>query len=200
MTRYRLRVSLYPNPPLFEPEEADEADAAVWREIEVDASNTLVDLHMAIFAAFDRREHHAYQFVTQAADGMITRSYVPPDMYDGSPSWPLTRADKIEGLLDRVAPADASEAAKDRFRDLQEEPPPEGNAAETTIADLTLAAGGAIYYLFDFDEEWEHAIETQAIDDGSLAGEPVVVDKQGDAPHTSLTAHRPEIINWPFQR
>jgi hypothetical protein len=32
MTSYRLRVSLYPNPsPLFEPEEAGEADAAVWR-------------------------------------------------------------------------------------------------------------------------------------------------------------------------
>ena len=102
-------------------------------------------------------------------------------MYDGSPSWPLTRADEIEGLLDRVALADASEAAKDRFRDLQEEPPREGNAAKTTIADLNLEAGGSIYYLFDFDKEWEHAIESRAIDDGSLAGALVVVAKQDDA-------------------
>jgi hypothetical protein len=182
MTSYRLRVSLYPNPPLFEPEEADEADVAVWREIKIDASHTVVDLHTAIFRAFDRREQQAYQFVTQAEDGMITRSYVPPDMYEGGPSWPLTRADDIEGLLDRVAPADASEAAKDRFRDLHEDPPSEGNAAETTIADLNLAAGGSIYYLFDFDKEWEHAIESRAIDDESLAGEPVVVAKQGNAP------------------
>jgi hypothetical protein len=94
MTSYRLRVSLYPNPPLFEPDESDEADAAVWREVEVDASHTLGDLHSTIFAAFDRREQHAYQFVTQAEDGMITRSYVPPDMYDGRPSWPRTRADE----------------------------------------------------------------------------------------------------------
>jgi hypothetical protein len=186
MTSYRLRVSLYPNPPLFE---TDKADATVWREIEIDASHTLVALHAAIFTAFDRREHHAYQFVTQAADGMITRSYVPPDMYDGGPSWPLTRADEIGSLLDRVAPADASEAAKARFRDLQENPPPEGNAAETTIADLDLAAGGSIYYLFDFDEGWEHAIESRAIDDRSLAGEPVVVAKQGDAP-----PHHPDHI------
>lgn len=182
MTSYRLRVSLYPNPPLFEPEEADEADRTVWREIEVDASHTLDDLHVAIFAAFDRREQHTYQFVTQAEDGMITRSYVPPDIYDGRLSWPRTRAAEIESLLDRVAPADASEAAKDRFRDLQEDPPPEGNAAETTIADLDLEAGVSIYYLFDFDEEWEHTIEPRDIDEESVAGEPILVAKQGDAP------------------
>lgn len=143
MKSYRLRVSLYPNPPVFDPDEADEA---VWREIEVDESHPLTDLHAAIFAAFDRVEKHAYEFVTQDEAGMVTRSYVAPEIYDGGPSWPQKRADEIERLLDRVAPADASKEAKDRFRVLQENPPPEGNAATTTIADLNLEALGSIYY------------------------------------------------------
>jgi hypothetical protein len=48
-------------------------------------------------------------------------------------------------------------------------------------------SGGSIYYLFDFDEEWEHAIEIRDINDKSLAGESVVIAKQGDAP-----SHHPD--------
>ena len=40
---------------------------------------------------------------------------------------------------------------------------------------------GAVHE-FDFGDGWEHHIDIQDIRDGSIDGEPVVVDKQGDAP------------------
>jgi hypothetical protein len=177
MTRYLFRVRLLPNPPLeFEPE------AEVWRDIEIDASHTLAAFHEAIFEAFNRFDSHAYEFITRDDDGIALRSYVHPQLYDGGPSWRAMDEAEIDRFIDRAVPDDASEDAEERFRELQSNPPAEGNATETTIEDIDPEQLGAISYTFDMGDNWEHYIELQDVQEGSLDGAPVVVDEQGDAP------------------
>jgi hypothetical protein len=177
MTSYVFRVCLHPNPPLgFEPEEE------VWRDIEIDGSHTLADFHEAIFEAFDRWDSHAYEFITRDEDGIALRSYVHPGLYDGGLSWQPMDDEEIDRFIDRAAPDDASEATKERFRDLQLNPPPEGNAADTTVAELDPEELGALSYTFDMGDNWEHYIELQETREGSLDGDSAVADEQGDAP------------------
>ena len=177
MTVYVFRVWLHPNPPLeFEPDEE------VWRDIEVDGSHTLAEFHEAIFEAFERWDSHAYEFITRDEDGIALRSYVHPQLYDGGPSWRAMDDAEIDRFIEQAVPDDATEAAKERFRDLQSNPPPEGNAAEKTIDELDPEALGAISYTFDMGDNWEHYIELQDTREESLDGGPGVVDQQGTAP------------------
>jgi hypothetical protein len=177
MTNYVFRVWLLPNPPLeFEPDEE------VWRDIEVDGSHTLAEFHEAIFEAFERWDTHAYEFITRDEDGIALRSYVHPQLYDGGLSWQPMDSDEIDRFIDRAVPDDASEDAKARFRDLQSDPPTEGNAADTTIDELNPEELGALSYTFDMGDNWEHYIELQNTREGTLAGDPAVVDEQGEAP------------------
>ena len=177
MTRYVFRVWLAPNPPLeFEPEEE------VWRDIEVDSSHTLADFHEAIFDAFERWDTHGYEFETHDEDGIATRCYVHPQLYEGNPSWPPMESAEIERFIDQIAPDDASEEAKQRFRDLRTNPPPEGNAADTTIEELDPENLSSLFYEFDFGDGWEHYIELQESREGALDGDPIVVGEQGTAP------------------
>ena len=89
---------------------------------------------------------------------------------------------EIDRFIKQAVPDDATEAAKERFRDLQSNPPPEGNAAETTIGELDSDTLGALSYTFDMGDNWEHYIELQNTQEGLLEGDPVVVDEQGAAP------------------
>lgn len=66
--------------------------------------------------------------------------------------------------------------------ELRKNSPEEGNAAETAIDELDLEESRTMFYEFDFGDSWEHHIELQEIREGSLDGEPVVVDEQDDAP------------------
>ena len=66
--------------------------------------------------------------------------------------------------------------------DLQSDPPAEGNVAETTIDELDPETLGAISYTFDMGDNWEHYIELQETREGSLDGDPIVVDEHGSAP------------------
>lgn len=177
MTSYVFRVWLLSNPPLeFEPDEE------VWRDIEVDDSHTLAEFHEAIFEAFERWESHGYEFLTRDKDGIALRSYLHPQLYDGGPSWRAMDDTEIDQFIDQAVPDDVTEDAKQRFRDLQSNPPPQGNAADTTINELDPEELGALSYTFDMGDDWEHYIELQDTHDGTMDGEPVVVDGQGDAP------------------
>lgn len=177
MTTYVFRVRLHPNPPLgFEPDEA------VWRDIEVDGTHTLADLHRAIFDAFDRWDHHAYEFITHDDDGVATRSYVDPQLYDGGPSWPTMDDEDIERFIEQGVPDDVSDDAKDLFRDLRRNPPPEADAAATTIDEIDPDQLRSLFYEFDFGDGWEHTLEPRETREGSLDGEPAVIAKQGAAP------------------
>ncbi|WP_249361415.1 plasmid pRiA4b ORF-3 family protein [Haloterrigena sp. H1] len=103
-------------------------------------------------------------------------------MYSGDQSWPSMNDEDIDQFIEQAVPDDVPEEAKDRFRNLRKNPPDEGNAAKTTIEDLDLEQSQSLFYEFDFGDGWEHHIELQEIREGSLEGEPVVVDEQGDAP------------------
>ena len=177
MTVYVFRAWLHPNPPLgFDPAEE------VWRDIEIDGSRTLAVFHEAIFEAFERWDSHAYEFITRDEDGIALRSYVHPQLYDGGPSWRPMDDAEIDRFIEQAVPDDATEAAKERFRDLQSDPPMEGNASETTVEELDPEDLGAISYTFDMGDNWEHYIELQDTREGSLDGDPNVVDEQGAAP------------------
>ncbi len=177
MTVRLFRVWLQPNPPLgFEP------DREVWRDIEIGGSHTLAEFHEAIFEAFERRDSHAYEFITHDEDGIALRSYVPPQLYEAGPSWRPMDDEEIDRFIEQAVPDDASDDAKARFRELQSNPPPEGNAAETTIDELDPNTLGALTYTFDMGDNWKHYIELQDTQEGSLDGDPVVVDEQGAAP------------------
>ena len=177
MTIYVFRVWLHPNPPLgFEP------DDEVRRDIEIDGSHTLAEFHEAIFEAFERWDSHAYEFITRDEDGIALRSYVHPQLYEAGPSWRPMDDEEIDRFIEQAVPDDATDEAKARFRELQSNPPPEGNAAETTIDELDPDTLGALSYTFDMGDNWEHYIELQDTQEGSLDGDPVVVDEQGAAP------------------
>ncbi|MXV60974.1 hypothetical protein GS429_02635 [Natronorubrum sp. JWXQ-INN-674] len=177
MTSYVFRVWLQPNPPLeFNP------DDEVWRDIEIDESHTLAEFHEAIFDAFERWDTHGYEFIARDGEGIALRSYPHPQLYDGGPSWPPMDDEEIDRFIDQAVPDDVSENAKQRFRELQSNPPTEGNVADTTIGDLDSEGMGVLSYTFDMGDNWEHYIELQETREESLDGAPAVVDEQGTAP------------------
>jgi hypothetical protein len=178
MTVYTLRVTLAPNPPMFDPDEDEE----VWCEIDVDESHTLEALHEAIFDAFDRWDAHTYEFTTYDEDGIATRSYVMPQRYSGEPSWPPMDADEIERAISQVGADDESEEAKERFRELRSNPPEEGNAGDKTLADLNPESLQWLHYLFDFGDNWEHIIEVEESREGTLDDDPQFVETHGPIP------------------
>lgn len=176
MTTYTFRVWLKPNQTMgYAP------FSRAWRDIKVDESHTLHEFHEAIFEAFDRWDDQEYEFITRDKQGLETRRFVPPDQYDGEPSWPAQDPDEIERFLEEVVP-NASEGSKDRFRELRRHPPTEGNTAETTIEEIEPDTLGALHYEFDLDREWEHHIELREPGIDTLEGDPVVVNESGDAP------------------
>lgn len=177
MTICRFQVWVLPNPPLqFEPE------TEIWRDIDVAGSHTLTDFHEGIFDAFDRWDSHSSEFLIRDDHGIAIRSYAHPWMYSGDQSWPPMDNDEIDRFIERAVPDDAPEKAIDQFRELRKNPPEEGNATDTTIDDLDIEASQSLFYEFDFGDGWEHHIELQDPREGSLDGDPGIVDKQGDAP------------------
>ncbi|MEF8776325.1 MAG: hypothetical protein V5A43_07460 [Haloarculaceae archaeon] len=177
MVIHTFRVTLLPNPPLgFEPE------TAVWREIDVDGSHTLAEFHDAIFDAFDRWDAHTYEFLARNEAGIAVQSYVSPGLYEGGQSWPPMPAEEIERFIEHAAPEDASAADVERFREVRSNPPPEQNAAETTIGEVDPESRGSLFYEFDMGDGWEHHIELVGTREGTVDGGPAIVDRQGDAP------------------
>ena len=94
MTIYVFRVWLLPNLPLeFEPEKE------AWCDIKVDGSQTLATFHEAIFDGFGRWDSHAYEFITRDENGIAHRSYVHPQLYDGSPNWRAMNDQEIDPII-----------------------------------------------------------------------------------------------------
>ncbi len=74
MNIYRIRVELIQSP-------YDEGEGT-WRVIEIKGSQTLHQLHRAIFKAFDRWEHHLYSFFMSANRRDHRNEYAPPDFFE----------------------------------------------------------------------------------------------------------------------
>jgi hypothetical protein len=132
-----------------------------WRRIAIRGDQTLDDLHAAIFKAFDRYDAHLYTF------------YVAPVGVK------LTRRNAWE-----VASGKYSHHGALLFDGAFGEQSREKDAAKTTIASLRLSVGQVFLYLFDFGDEWWHAItveDTKAVPDPALRY-PAVIATRGESP------------------
>jgi hypothetical protein len=127
----------------------------IWRRIAIRGSQTLDDLHEAIYCAFDRYDEHLYSF------------YFPKPGTKG-------RA-RLRDAEEYTRPFNAEE------NDFSDEPG--HNAAKAKLADLGLKRGQKFLYLFDFGDSWWHDITVEKIDAPAEKGEyPCVLEKHGKSP------------------
>jgi len=75
MNIYRLKVTLLGVPPWA-------TDKTVWRNIEMKGSQTLDQLHRAIFKAFDRFDEHLYSFFMTKDRRDATQEYASPYLFE----------------------------------------------------------------------------------------------------------------------
>ena len=75
MNIYGLKVTLVQGPPWI-------AKENVWRTIEMKGSETLDQLHRAIFKAFDRFEVHLYSFFMSKDRRDVLQEYASPHLFE----------------------------------------------------------------------------------------------------------------------
>jgi hypothetical protein len=129
---------------------------SIWRRIALRGSQTLDDLHEAIFDAFDRDDEHLYSF------------YFPRPGTKG-------RA-RLRDAAEYACPfscKDAGPFSDDILR----------NAAKTALSSLGLEPGKVFLYLFDFGDSWLHEITVEQTDATPEEGKyPRVLEKHGQSP------------------
>jgi len=103
----------------------------IWRRIALLEKQTLDDLHLAIFGAFDRFDEHLYSF------------FFP---FPGAKLEPWPRA-----ATEYSCAFNCEDPGPFREEPLL-------NAEETTLDSLDLSKGQKFLYLFDFGDEWWHEI------------------------------------------
>lgn len=122
MKKYRLKVSIFGIP-------------RVYRLIEISETATLVNLHEAVFAAFDRYDPHLYSFFITRRDTKNMRAiYNAPE---------ITHPQNVKDFMGFG--------------------PSKRSAAKTRIGDLDLAEKEVFHYLFDFGDDWWHRIRVEGI-------------------------------------
>jgi len=127
----------------------------VWRRIAVRGSQTLDDLHEAIFDAFDRDDEHLYSF------------YFPKPGAKGR--------NRTRGAVEYSHPHIAEEP--ESYDETT------GNAAKAKLATLGLRPKQTFSYLFDFGDEWWHEITVEEIDAKPDKGKyPRILEKHGKSP------------------
>ncbi|MBM9614237.1 plasmid pRiA4b ORF-3 family protein [Desulfobulbus rhabdoformis] len=112
-------------------------DKKIWRRIEILGSQTLEELHEAIFYAFDRYDPHMYSFFMTQGMGKSRMRFAQAVEYTDP------------GMLELLDEGGSSKTLLD--------------ASETTIADLLLSPKGSFEYIFDFGDSWEHEIRVEKI-------------------------------------
>lgn len=136
-------------------------DKRIWRRIAIRVSQTLDDLHEAIFDAFDREEEHLYSF------------YVAPF----GRSIKTRRRDRTG--VEYTHPYNCEQHSVFGFFDKTTR----HNAKKTRIGSLTLKAGQKFSYLFDFGDSWWHEIAVEQTNGESEKGRyPRIIEKHGDSP------------------
>ena len=127
----------------------------IWRRIALRASQTLDDLHHAIFGAFDRYDEHLYSFYFPKPGAKGRNRLRDAVEY----THPYTVEDP--GFVDE-APADAAKAP---------------------LSSLGLKPGRVFWYLFDFGDEWWHEITVEQIDAKPERSKyPRVLQRHGPSP------------------
>jgi len=131
-------------------------DKRTWRTIAIKDTQSLGDLHDAIFKAFDRHDEHLYSFY-------MTNGVTRKDRYRNCPEYSHPMSIQGEGFA---------------FR----EPPK--NAEIISISDLNLTIKGKFEYLFDFGDEWLHEIVLEKIEEPiSKETYPKILKVNGESPN-----------------
>jgi hypothetical protein len=126
----------------------------IWRKIAVRGSQTLDDLHEAIFDAFDRYDEHLYSF------------HFPKPGSKGR--------SRIRDAEEYVC----AYAADDAFGG-----EPDAKTTDAKLASLGLTPGRKFYYLFDFGDEWWHEITVEQTDAPTeKGGYPRILEEHGTSP------------------
>ena len=129
---------------------------SIWRRIALRESQTLDDLHEAIFDAFERDDEHLYSF------------YFPRPGTKGR--------DRLRDAVEYACPFSCKDPGP-----FSDDALP--NAAKTALSSLGLKPGKVFLYLFDFGDEWLHEITVEQTDAPAAKGKyPQVVEKHGKSP------------------
>lgn len=128
---------------------------SIWRRIAVRASQTLDDLHEAIYDAFDRYDEHLYSF------------YFPKPGAKGR--------NRLRDAVEYSHPY--MEEEPDPFGEVP------CNAAKAKLSTLGLKPGQVFLYLFDFGDQWWHEITVEQIDADREKGKyPRMLERHGQSP------------------
>lgn len=142
-----------------------DANPVVSRTIAMRGDQTLEQLHRAIFKAFDRFDHHLYefQFGKQPQDRDALRYVMDSD-----------------GDLHEPEPGEEAADVDPFWRRTGPRPRP---ASSTTLDDLGLKTRNRFFYWFDFGDDWWHVVRVAAIRREAPEGRyPRVVEKVGKSP------------------
>jgi hypothetical protein len=128
---------------------------SIWRRIALRGSQTLDDLHEAIYDAFDRCDEHLYSF------------YFPKPGAKGR--------DHMRSGAEYAHPCMTEEP--DPFGKTP------ANAARAKLDALKLKPKQVIYYLFDYGDEWWHEITVEQTDAVPEKGKyPRLLESRGESP------------------
>ncbi len=134
-------------------------DKRTWRRIEIAASQTLDDLHDAIYRAFDRDDEHLYSFYfCNKPTSKSSRRYDNAIQYKHPQCFASSIYDRI---LDKI----------------------EGNdASKTRLYNLRLKVDQKFEYLFDFGDCWWHEITFEGSDRRESGYYPRTIKVNGASP------------------
>jgi len=142
--------------PIFVFKIALDSRKSIWRRIALRGSQTLDDLHEAIFQAFDRDDEHLYSF------------YFPKPGSRGR--------GRLRDAVEYTHPMNAGDSGP-----FDDEPLTGADAVQ--LSALRLRPGRKFLYLFDFGDEWLHEITVETVEGADDGGRyPRIMEKHGDSP------------------
>jgi Plasmid pRiA4b ORF-3-like protein len=180
----------------------------LWRKIELEADQTLEDLHLAIQDAFEFDNDHLYSFFMSGRAWDQSTEYCLPEGVDPY-GFDLEELDEEEegeeapAPLREISEAEAAEALavledesltfvekRERLGPLWDlivaafleslSPP---DVRETTLESLELERGREFLYIFDYGDEWRFKVRVHAINPDAPEGDyPRIVQSVGEAP------------------
>jgi len=146
-------------------------DASIWRRIALRGGQTLHDLHMTVFDAFDREEAHLYSF------------YIPP-----KPSKSRS-VNTFREFPEYTHPYALEESAAGGMIEMFNAffgpfgPQTSIDAARTKLQSLELVPKLRLLYLFYFGDEWLHWITVEQTDGEPDNGDyPRILERKGESP------------------
>lgn len=171
----------------------------VWRKIEMQADQTLEQLHWAIQRAYEWGGDHLYSFfMSGKAWDSSTEYCLPEDAYSGDDFFeneegeeeiepdPEFTPEKCEALLREVfGDSMTIEEMRAEIESLLSNTiaAQPGDVRETTLASLELDEGQKFMYLFDYGDEWRFKVRVHAINPDAPEDEyPQIVESVGEAP------------------